>query len=220
MITKILDNKLFTSYIIVAYAIIVINMAKPYTIERLIWLGKENGALEYASNIGYVLAITISVILGVLAQKKEMFFVSILMIIMLMRECGLHKAFTGHSMLSFRFYKNPAPIYSKLICGFIFVNIVLFVLFGIYKYAYCWWQNRKTSWGYSVLLTIWCLFLALIIDKFIHRLIIKFTSSLQIYKMSICTEEAFELLIPFLVILALCQYYFLVHLPNKRQVSV
>ncbi|BBM85867.1 hypothetical protein [Candidatus Uabimicrobium amorphum] len=206
----IINTKRFTILTTILYTLIVIVICAPYTAKHFHYVGRENGVLEYTSNIGYVVAMIMAIIIGINLRKKITMAWIALFALMLMRECSLHKLFTKRSMFGDGFYLSPEiPIIKKIIGGTVFLAIIIAAMFCLYKYARDFvTQCRKTPWRFSLLLAIMCTAMSIVVDKWVHRLVKKLHGSLHTCKMCIAIEESIELLIPIAFIVAMVQYFY------------
>ena len=207
---KLINNKRFTIATAITYTITLIIIAIPYTVEHLIYLGRENGVFEYASNVGYVIAMILAIVIGLYLREKKVVAWVTLFALMLMRECNLHKLFTKRSMFSDSFYlSSEIPLVKKIIGGAICVGMIIFFSVCAYKYAKSFaLRYRKYPWGFSILCAITCVLMSIIVDKLVHRLVKKLHGSLQTCKMCIAIEEGIELFIPIAFIIAMIQYFY------------
>lgn len=207
---KIINNKRFTIVTAITYTITLIIVSAPYTVEHLKYLGRENGVFEYSSNVGYVIAMIMALIMGLYLREKKVVAWITLFTLMLMRECNLHKLFTKRSMFGDGFYlSSEIPVIKKIIGAVICVGMIIFFSFYMYKYAKSFvLQYRKSPWGFSVLCAIVCVLMSIVVDKLVHRLVKKLHGSLQTCKMCIALEEGIELFIPIAFIIAMIQYFY------------
>lgn len=172
---------------------------------------KENGIIETASALGYLLCAILIVYKGKLKYLKKYYYVFIVIVCFMLRELDFHKRFTTMAMFKIRLYtSNTVPLTEKILVG-IFTFLLIFVFLTMlirhardFMYGI---KNKSTVYS-GIFIAGFLLGISFTLDGLGRKLKdfgIGISSQTSMYAGTL--EEVLELGIPIILFLALSAYF-------------
>lgn len=177
-------------------------------------LVNEGGVVENLTLAAYGLAV-LSMLLLPPRQISMLTRISLIIVFLAMaaREADLHKYLTGMSVLKIKYWLGNTPILDKIYALAVLLPIALSCLNLLLRYRKSLWANIKDQQGYAI--TILTFFILIVLTNIIDRSLgvakewFDWHAPESIVALFGSLEEMLELLLPFLIIVAALQYYFL-----------
>ncbi len=175
------------------------------------WVIKENGPIENASVVGYLLAVCWLCITGFRRRSVQGYFLSALLVFSLaLRELDFHERFTTMGIFKTLFYVSPkVPITEKIIVSTIVLTIFAALFWYVKKYGSGLIQalRRRENWAICITIAIALAGITKTLDGSSGGINECCLSFLHLNSATVAwvSEEVLELAIPLFILLAI--YY-------------